>query len=133
MTKTVLFLCPHNAAKSVLAAAYFQTLADEHGLHLQADTAGTDPDDAVWPSVVELLAADGLDVIPTEPRHVTAKDLERAYRVISLGCDVGSLTTPETQIEDWDDVPMASEDLMASRDAIRAHVETLVAELRELE
>ena len=31
---TVLFLCPHGAAKSVLASAYFQRAAKERGLNV---------------------------------------------------------------------------------------------------
>lgn len=32
MTTKILFLCPHNAAKSVLAAAYCKRMAEETGL-----------------------------------------------------------------------------------------------------
>lgn len=131
MSKTVLFLCPHNAAKSVIAATYFQSLADEHGLSVRADTAGTDPDAEVWPSVIEILRADGLTPVPAAPRHVTKQDLADAHRVISLGCDVTALTPPLIQVEEWDDVPLASENLPACRDAIRDHVTALVAELTD--
>lgn len=37
---TVLFMCPHGAAKSVLASAYFQHLAKERGLNVRVDSAG---------------------------------------------------------------------------------------------
>ena len=40
---TVLFLCPHGAARSVLASAYFQRAAKERGLNVRVDAAGTDP------------------------------------------------------------------------------------------
>ena len=36
----VLFMCPHGAAKSVLASAYFQRLAKERGLNVIVDSAG---------------------------------------------------------------------------------------------
>jgi hypothetical protein len=35
MYRTILFLCPHNAAKSVLAVAYCQHLAAQCGLEVQ--------------------------------------------------------------------------------------------------
>lgn len=74
----VLYLCPHNAAKSVLAVAYFRHYAAQADLPLTADSAGTEPDTAVWPSVVEILRQDGLDADQRTPRHVTADDLEHA-------------------------------------------------------
>jgi len=43
---TVLFICPHGAAKRVLASAYFQRLAKERGLNVRVESAGTEPDPA---------------------------------------------------------------------------------------
>ena len=40
---TILFMCPHGAAKSVLASAYFQRLAKERGLNVRVESAGTNP------------------------------------------------------------------------------------------
>jgi hypothetical protein len=37
--KTILFLCPHAAAKSVLAMTYFDDLAHKAGLKMIVDTA----------------------------------------------------------------------------------------------
>ena len=45
--RRVLFMCPHGAAKSVLASAYFRRLAKERGLNVEVDSAGTEPD-PVW-------------------------------------------------------------------------------------
>ena len=56
---TLLFLCPHNAAKSVLAAAYCQHLSAQGGLDVQVTSAGTEPDAAASPDVVALLRAEG--------------------------------------------------------------------------
>ena len=50
-TPTVLFLCPHGAAKSVLASAYFERMAKERGLNVRVESAGTDPDPTVSPAV----------------------------------------------------------------------------------
>src|SRR5687767_11912402 len=35
---TVLFMCPHGAAKSVLASAYFEQLAKERGLNVRVES-----------------------------------------------------------------------------------------------
>ena len=128
-TRTILFLCPHNAAKSVMAAAYFDRLAAERGLPYRADSAGTEPDERPASAVVAVLREEGIDSVGHRPRLVTAEDLGAAHRLISLGCDLGDLAPPGVRGERWDDVPPASRDLAAAREAIRRHVEALVGDL----
>ena len=129
MRPTILFLCPHNAAKSVLAAAYCQQLARQRGLDVQITSAGIEPDFAVSPSIVALLSAEGLDVAHYTPRRVTQEEFGAASRVISLGCDVRHLAPPGTRVEHWDDVPAPSQQLARAREVIYVHVERLVEEL----
>jgi arsenate reductase (thioredoxin) len=126
--RTILFLCPHNAAKSVIAAAYFARLARERGLDYQAASAGTSPDAAPSPAVVAMLRDEGIDVAGYRPRRVTAEDLTSAHRVISLGCDPADLDG-DVRVDRWDDVPSPSQDLGASRAAIERHLALLVDEL----
>jgi arsenate reductase (thioredoxin) len=131
MRPTILFLCPHNAAKSVLAAAYCQQLARQRGLDVQMTSAGTEPDATVSPRIVELLRAEGLDVADHTPRRVTQEELGAVCRVISLGCDVRHLAPPGTRVEHWDDVPAPSQQLARAREVIFSHVERLVEELAQ--
>lgn len=130
MNHTLLFLCPHGAAKSVIAAAYCQQLADQYGLKARASSAGTDPSAEVSPAVVELLQAEGINVANQVPQQVTPEMLAAASLVISLGCDLDNLLPPGTPVERWDDVPLPSQDLMAARNSIRVHVEQLINDLR---
>ena len=127
--QTILFLCPHNAAKSVLAAAYFDQLSRDRGLDYRAASAGTSPDAAPSPAVVALLRDEGIDVAGHRPRRLTTEDLISAQRVISLGCDPGELTGGRARVDRWDDVPPVSQDLGASRAAIKRHLDELVNEL----
>lgn len=127
---TILFLCPHNAAKSVIAAAYFNRLAEQHGLPFTADSAGTDPSATVSPAVAELLQREGIDVSSHQPRRVIADELEQAHHIISLGCTPEELGLSPELVEQWLDVPMVSQDLAGARDAIRTHVEAYVADLQ---
>src|SRR6185436_12916315 len=69
---TVLFMCPHGAAKSVLASAYFQKLAKERGLNVRVITAGTDPQADVSPAVAAHLARNGYALPVTKPQKVAA-------------------------------------------------------------
>ena len=78
--RTILFLCPHNAAKRVIAAASCERLAAERGLTLCATSGGTDPDPSVSPTVAGALLAEGIDVRAHRPRRVTAEELARASR-----------------------------------------------------
>jgi arsenate reductase len=127
MSERIVFLCPHGAAKSVIAAAYCQQLADRGAVPLRATAAGTEPDAEVSPAVVALLRAEGIDVADQRPRRVTPEELATAFRIISFGCDLGDLARPGMVIERWDDVPPPSQNLLVARDRIRAHVEQLVA------
>ena len=128
-TGTILFLCPHNAAKSVLAAAYFDQGAVARGLPFRADSAGTDPDAHPSPAVVAALRAEGIDVTGHRPRRVTAADLTRASRVISLGCNPDDVPEADVLLERWDDVPPVSQELEVARLAIRHRVATLLEDL----
>ena len=93
-TQHVLFMCPHGAAKSVLASAYFERLAREKGLNVRVDARGTEPDPQVSPKVAEHLTKNGYRVPVTTPQLVTPADLASADIVISLGCDVRGLARP---------------------------------------
>jgi protein-tyrosine-phosphatase len=124
--RTILFLCPHNAAKSVIAAAYCARLSAERGLTLRATSAGTDPDPGISPGVAAALFAEGIDVRAHRPRRVTAEEFAGASRVVSLGCDLGDIAPPGLVVEHWDDVPSPSADLTGARAVIAAHVRRLV-------
>lgn len=133
MTRTVLFLCPHNAAKSVIAAALFDRAAAARSLDFRADSAGTEPDARAAPAVVALLAGEGLDVSGHRPRRVSAQDLARAWRVVSLGCDLSGIAVAPPDVEQWDPVPAPSQDLAGARRVIGERVQALVAALGRVE
>ena len=126
---TVLFICPHGAAKSILASAYFQKAAKERGLNVRVETAGIEPQDAVSPVVTEHLERNGYTVPVTRPRAVTKEDLDQADVVISLGCDLSRLPVAPRSVQKWDDVPAPSEDLKGADEKIRRRVMALVEEL----
>jgi arsenate reductase (thioredoxin) len=126
---TVLFLCPHGAAKSVLASAYFARLAKERGLNVRVESAGTEPDAQVSPAIAAHLSKSGFAVPVSKPRRVTPADLEAADVVISIGCDLKDLPRPRGRLVNWDDVPGPSEDFGGADAAIRKRVFELIDEL----
>lgn len=80
MIPTVVFVCLHGSAKSLIAAEHFRRLAEEQGLDVCATSAGTDPDPEIPPHVIEGLLADGIDVRGRRPRSLCREELARAPR-----------------------------------------------------
>lgn len=128
-TPTILFLCPHHAAKSVMAAAYFNQLAQQKGLAITAISAGTDPSEAIMPAVAELLASEGLNVSGQTPRRVTPDELAQVQRIVSMGCTAEELGVAPERLTLWNDVPPASQNLLGTREALLAHINELLLEL----
>jgi arsenate reductase len=126
MPDTVLFLCPHGAAKSVLAAALFERLAAEHRVALRAICAGTEPDPQIAPHVSALLEREGLPLPLEQPQLVTERMVAGAAWVISLGCTVDDLLGTPQRWEQWDDVPPPSQDLEQAYLSIQQHLAQLV-------
>lgn len=132
MVQQILFLCPHNAAKSVLATAYFNKRAGEVGLEARAVSAGTDPDEQVAPHVAVLLAEEGYDGAGHKPSRVTRADLEKADRIVSIGCALSDLSQTEQadkNVTQWEDVPPPSRDLAGAWRQIKERVDELIGQL----
>ena len=125
---TVLFMCPHGAAKSLMASAYFQKLAKERGLNVRVDSAGTEPDPQLSKGVVAHLQKNGYAIPIEKPRAATAADMTGADVIISIGCDLSKLPAPRGAVKTWH-VPDFSVDFNAAEQAIRDRVNKLVEEL----
>jgi len=125
---TVVFICEHGSAKSVVAAAHFNRLAGERGLDLRAVSRGTDPDAENHPAAVTGLSADGLRP-QGEPRRLATGDLETAARVVAFS-DLPAEYPTDVPVEVWT-VPPVSEGYQASRDSIVAKVEQLLDALQQ--
>src|SRR5215831_5343322 len=129
-SSTIVFVCEHGAAKSVIAAAHFNKLAAEKGLPYRAVSRGTKPDDAVAPAVKSGLAAEGLDVSNWRPKAVSDEDIKRAKGVVSLATDLPTAKPlAKPKLTEWNAVPPMSENYEASRNAIVKLVTELVDNL----
>jgi protein-tyrosine-phosphatase len=133
MKTSILFLCPHGAAKSVLAAAYCLDLAGQRGLDLDIAFAGTDPDPAISTAVAKQLAAEGLAVPNQAPRRVTQQDLERADWIVSLGCELAERVPEGKSVLNWPDIPPPSLDIDAAAVKIRSQVFGLIGAIDPVE
>ncbi len=85
MTGTVLFVCPHGAAKSRMAAAFFNRLAIPGW---EATSAGSTPQEEMSANAIRLLADTDaesfLDL--TTPRPIAA--VPDPARIVAIDCDV---------------------------------------------
>ncbi len=124
--RTVVFVCLHGSAKSLIAAEHCQQLATRRGMEIRATSAGLEPDAEVPRSVVQGLLKDGIDVRGRQPRGVSREELASAWRVVSFGCDVGGMVPPDVVVEQWDDIPAVSENFAVARDHIVARVTQLL-------
>lgn len=125
--RTVLFVCEHGAAKSVVAAAHFNRLAVARGLRFRAISRGTVPDREMAPAAIAGLREDGLLPAGTAPSQLTQADLDAAARVISF-CDLPADLTSPVPVERWE-VPPVSTGYAASRTAMVVRIEKLLGEI----
>ena len=124
---TVLFACIHNAGRSQMAAALFNTLADP--TKARAISAGTQPIDAVHPEVVAVMHELGLDLASAKPQHLTKHLARQAQILITMGCGEACPVVPGVQRDDWpvaDPKGQAFEQIRAIRDEIRHRVLQLI-------
>ena len=128
-TPTVLFVCLHGSAKSLIALEHFRRLAQQRGVDVQADWAGIEPDAEIPPRVVQGLLGEGIDVRGRQPRQVTRAAVERASWVVTFGCDLGALESPGLARARWDDVPAVSEGYKPARDIIVGRLPGLLDEV----
>src|SRR5436305_9777939 len=75
---TIVFVCEHGAAKSVVAAAEFNCLAEERHLPYRAIARGTEPQAEIATSAANGLRADGLAVPAGPPQKRPADDVAHA-------------------------------------------------------
>jgi len=80
--KAVLFVCVHNSGRSQMAEAFFNQLAQGK---VRALSAGTDPDDAIDPAVLEAMREVGIDMSGNGPKALTPEMVEQADRVVTMG------------------------------------------------
>jgi protein-tyrosine-phosphatase len=127
---TIVFVCEHGSAKSVIAAAHFNRLATARGLSYHAVARGTKPDPELPAGVVSGLAADGLKVNIEPPSLVSVKDVQGAARTVTIATELPPpVAAKATSVIKWDDVPPVSENYSRAREAIVRHVAELLQQL----
>jgi len=130
--KHVVFLCPHNALRSVIAASLFNQLANGRA---HAESAGTEPAERVNERTLAVLREVGIEVPEVVPQRVSRELLQRADRVITLTCPLAPdlLAVASEKIEDWP-MPDTTGKLVDAVREVRELIQQRVQQLwRELE
>ena len=118
-----------------MAKALFNRMAEERGLRLRAESAGTEPSGKIHDNAVEAMRERGLELSEARPKMITNEMVERAQRVITLGCAVEATACPAVylkEVEDWglpDPAGKSIEEVRTIRDAVAQRVERLIASL----
>jgi len=123
----VLFACVHNAGRSQMAAAFFNSTADPEKAH--ALSAGTEPGESVHPEVVEVMREVGIDLSDAHPTFLSDERAREASLLVTMGCGEACPYVPGLQREDWpleDPKGQPRDRVREIRDEVRQRVEELV-------
>lgn len=126
---TVVFLCVHNAGRSQMAAGMMRALA---GDRVDVYSGGSDPADALNPTVVEVMAEAGVDISDQVPSVWTDDMIRSADVVVTMGCGDTCPFYPGRRYVDWeleDPSGKGPDEVRPIRDDIRTRVEQLIEEL----
>lgn len=128
MTRTVLFVCVENAARSLMAEAIFNAGAPDGWI---AESAGTEPARNANPRAARMLAEIGLGLPDHPPRLLTPERIDRSSVRITMGCldrESCPARLRSTELTDWslpDPAALDDEGFRHVRDEIRRRVEEL--------
>ncbi|MBX7152372.1 hypothetical protein K1X84_12070 [bacterium] len=129
--KSILFICEHGSAKSIIAATYFQKTAAENNLKWNALSRGTHPDSILQLATQRGLEGDGFNTESMKPAVLTENDILKAEIVVTLGCKLPEeFNRFQNKILEWNDVPPISKDYSAARDVIRKNINLLLKSLK---
>ncbi|WP_109299998.1 low molecular weight phosphatase family protein [Aquimarina sp. AU474] len=129
-SKEIVFVCTHGAARSPIAAAYFNKLANENNLNYHAVFKGTEPGLVLTKETIKGLTNDGFKTDNWKPEKVTVQDVEKAYKIVTFDCSVPSKKSSDLTLE-WNGTPSVSKDYNIARDVIKNNVEQLIEDLKE--
>ncbi len=126
--KKVVFVCTHGAARSPIAAAYFNKIIAEKELNYTAVFRGTVPDSVLTKETARGLTNDEFLIKEWKPKKVSNEDFEGAFRVVTFDLDL-YLDRDNIELEQWNGTPPISKDYNKARNIILEKVENLIEDL----
>jgi arsenate reductase (thioredoxin) len=128
-TPVVLFLCTHNAGRSLAARVLLDDCADGR---IDVRSAGSEPADELNTSVVALLLERGLDPSREFPKPLDDEWAREADVIVTMGCGDACPVYPGKRYVDWELEDPAGKPLEAVRpivDEIDRLTQALLTEL----
>jgi protein-tyrosine-phosphatase len=126
---TVLFLCVHNAGRSLAARVLLDHYAQGR---IIVESAGSEPGEQLNPAVVAVLVERGLDPGREFPKPLTDDTARSADVIVTMGCGDTCPFYPGKRYVDWELVDPAGrpvEEVRPIVDEIDRRVRGLLAEL----
>ncbi|MHB1987104.1 MAG: arsenate reductase ArsC [Acidimicrobiales bacterium] len=127
----VLFLCTHNAGRSVAA----RVLLEHYGQgRVEARSAGSEPSAQLNSSVVAILVERGLDPTSELPTMLTTESAQQADVIVTMGCGDSCPVYPAKRYIDWDIEDPAGKSIETVRpiiDEIETRVQLLLTDLMD--
>lgn len=96
--RRLLFICVHNSGRSKMAEAFFNRYAGGQAI---AESAGTEPGEAVNPVVVEAMKELDFDLSNNLPRALTFEMTQGVEKAVTMGCMHGACPVVNAPHEDW--------------------------------
>lgn len=127
--KKIIFVCQHGAAKSVIAASYFNKIAKERNLNYVAECRGIEPDSAVSASAKDGLMQDRLFDPTTMPQQLSDADTS-ATEMIILFTRLPEDWKTSVKTEDWSNTKDLDGSYEQRRDAIVKKINELLDSLQ---
>jgi arsenate reductase (thioredoxin) len=128
--KKIIFVCEHGAAKSVIAASYFNKMAKERNLDYVAECRGTFPDSVVSPGVKANLTKEKVFDPNTKPRKLTIADTTNVERIILFTTLPQELKT-DIKTENWSAIQNVDADYEKRKSAIVKKINELLDSLEK--
>jgi arsenate reductase len=126
--KKIIFVCQHGAAKSVIAASYFNKIAKERNLNFVAECRGVEPDSAVSKTTKDGLANDKVFNPTTKPQKLLNADTTNTEMIV-LFTDLPEDIRTSIKIENWSKIENVDADYSTRRDAIIRKINELLDSL----
>ena len=129
MTPEVLYVCIHNAGRSVAAAVLTEHYAQGR---VRVRSAGSQPGSAINPAVAAVLRERGLDPDREFPKPLTDEFARAADVIVTMGCGDECPYYPGKRYLDWeleDPAGKSVEEVRPIVDEIDSRVQKLLGEL----
>lgn len=128
---SVVFVCEHGSAKSVIAAEYLNRISTSQNMQWNVESRGIKPESFLQSSTKDGLERDGFKLDKFKIKGLTQKDLKAGNILVTIGCDLpDTLDTSGIQLIQWNDIPSVSKDYTVARDKILQRVDALLSILK---